>query len=232
MDRLSWERWSRGFGVLFVVVVLIAFFTFGSQPKVDDSGSDIVSFFDGDRGRILTGLVIFAFSFVILAWFIGAIANALRIAGEGRLAVTAIVLAAVFIGVQFLTATLVAGLATSIAGASADDENLLRALNTLSWSADAVSSFPLAGAVLAASVGLNRSRLLPSWHLWLGVVAAILIVLRGTNWASDGFWAPSGDYAFITIIAGLGWTLVTSVLLFRAPVTEEAAPPRPATAAV
>jgi hypothetical protein len=231
MDRLSWERWSRGSGVLFVVVVLIAFFTFGDQPKVGDSGSEIVSFYDGDRGRILTSLVIFALSFVILAWFVGAIANALGVAGEGRLAATAIILTAVFIGIQFMTAMLVGGLATSIAGASADNEDLLRALNTLSWSADALSAFPLAGAIMAASAGLYRARLLPSWHIWLGVVAAILIVLRGTNWASDGFWAPSGDYTFISIIAGLGWTLVTSALLFRAPITEEAPPPRPAAAA-
>jgi hypothetical protein len=231
MDGMSWERWSRGFGVLFVVVVLIAFFTFGDQPKVDDSANDIVSFYDGDRGRILTGLAIFALSFVILAWFVGAIVNALRIAGEGRLAATAIVLTAVFIGVQFLSGTLIGGLATSIAGASADDANLLRALNTMAWSADALAAFPLAGAILAASVGLNRARVLPSWHVWLGFVAAILIVLRGTNWASDGFWAPSGEYTFISIIAALGWTLVTSVLLFRAPITEEAPPPRPATVA-
>ena len=231
MDKSSWERWSRGFGVLFVVVVVIAFFLFGEQPKVDDSASDIRSFYDGDRGRILASLVIFALSFVILAWFVGAVANALRIAGEARLAATAVVLVAVFIGVQFLVGTLVGGLATSIAGGSADDERLLQALNTLAWSADVLAAFPLAGVILAASAGLNRGRLLPSWHIWLGVAAAILIALRGTNWASDGFWAPSGDYAFISIIAGLGWTLVTSALLFRAPITEEAPPPRPAAAA-
>jgi hypothetical protein len=231
MDKSSWERWSRGFGVLFVVVVVIAFFLFGEQPKVDDSASDIRSFYDGDRGRILASLVIFALSFVILAWFVGAVANALQIAGEARLAATAVVLVAVFIGVQFLVGTLVGGLATSIAGGSADDERLLQALNTLAWSADVLAAFPLAGVILAASAGLNRGRLLPSWHIWLGLAAAVLIVLRGTNWATDGFWAPSGDYAFISIIAGLGWTLVTSALLFRAPITEEAPPPRPAPAA-
>jgi hypothetical protein len=230
MDRLSWERWSRGFGVLFVVVVLIAFFTFGDQPKVDDSASDITSFYDGDRGRILVGLVLFALSFVILAWFVGAIANALRTAGEGRLAATVILLTAVFVGIQFMTGMLVGGLSHSIAGNSASSEDLLRALNTMAWSADALSSIPLAGAILAASAGL--ALLLPSWHIWLGLVAAILIVLRGTNWASDGFWAPSGDYALITIAAALLWTLVTSVLLYRAPIAEEPTmTPRPATTA-
>jgi hypothetical protein len=229
MDRVYWERWTRGFGVIFVVVVLIAFFTFGDQPKIDDSVDDIISFYDGDRSRILVGLVIFAFSFVILAWFVGALANALRIAGEGRLAATAIMLVAVGIGVQFMAGMLIGGLSQSIAGTSGADEGVLRALNTLAWSADALAAIPFAGSVLAASVGLNRARLLPSWHLWLGLVAGVVVALRGTNWASDGFWSPSGDYSFVTIIAILAWTLVTSILLYRAPITEEA--PRPSMAA-
>ena len=231
MDSVSWERWSRGFGVLFVILAVIAFFTFGDQPKVDDPASDLVSFYDGDRGRVMTGLVIFAVAFIILAWFVGAIANVLRRAGEGRLAATTILLVAVFIGIQFMTGMLLGALAHSVAGfAQADD--LIRAFNNLAWSADALSAFPLAGSILAASVGLNRARIVPGWHIWLGLVAAILIFLRGTNWASDGFWAPSGEYGFVSIASALVWTLVTSILLYRAPIVEEPTAARPGTAAV
>jgi hypothetical protein len=230
MDRLAWERWSRGFGVLFVVVAIVAFILFGDQPKVGESGNSIVSFYDGDRGRILVGLVLYVGAFVLLAWFVGALVNALRVAGEGRLGATTLLLTGLAIGMQLVGAAIVGALSSTVARAGADDAELLRALNNLAWSVDAIAALPLGGAVLAASVGLNRSRLLPSWHVWFGVAAAILIVLRGTNWARDGFWAPSGDYAFITIIAALAWILVTSALLYRAPITEEPAA-RPAMAA-
>jgi hypothetical protein len=54
----------------------------------------------------------------------------------------------------------------------------------------------------------------------------VLVLLHGTNWATSGFWSPTGGYLFITVIAGLGWTLITSVLLYtKVPVTA-AAPER------
>jgi hypothetical protein len=82
---------------------------------------------------------------------------------------------------------------------------------------DNLSAFALAGTIAAASVGLARARLLPAWFLWFGLGAALLVVLHGTNWADDGFWSPGGGYLIVVVAAGLLWTIVTSVLLFRAP---------------
>ena len=36
-----------------------------------------------------------------------------------------------------------------------------------------------------------------------------------TNWASDGFWSPTGEYLFVLIPVTLLWILVTSVILVR-----------------
>jgi hypothetical protein len=51
---------------------------------------------------VLAGLTIFAFSFIPLFWFIGAIANALRLSGESRLAATAVGLLAGWAGAQLV----------------------------------------------------------------------------------------------------------------------------------
>lgn len=93
---------------------------------------------------------------------------------------------------------------------------MLQAINSLSWSADAFSSFLVAGVTLAATIGLWRAAIVPQWFGWLGLVATVVIALRGTNWASDGFWSPSGGYLYVSLVAGLGWVIVASVLLFRA----------------
>jgi hypothetical protein len=214
-------------GVVFVVLAIVAFAIFGEQPKAGDAAADVVSFYRDDGGRVLTAVTIFGFAALALFWFVGAVVNTLRVAGEGRLGATALALTAVWFAMQFSTLALTAGLAVTIADTA--DESVTQALNTISLSADNVGAFPLAGAFLAVSVGLARARILPAWYTWFGLAAAVLVVLHGTNWASSGFWSPGGAYVWITVLTALVWTLVTSVLLFRAPIGEEA--PRPAMAA-
>jgi hypothetical protein len=228
MASVNWERVARGAGVGFVVALIAAFIVMGEQPKVGDSAQQIVSFYDGDRGRVLTGLVIFAIAFVLLLWFVGAVANALREAGEGRLAATTIAFAAVFVGIQAVSGATIGALSLNVAATG--DEGVVRALNTLAWSTDVIAAFPLAGVIAAASVGLMRSGILPGWYGLVGIAAAILAVLHGTNWSTDGFWSPSGGYLWVTIIAALAWALITSILLYAAAPTAERAPGRaPAT---
>ena len=227
MTAASWERWARGMGVVFAVLALIAFLTFGEAPKLADSAEDVASFYRDHSGRVLTGLTIFGFSFLPLYWFVGALANALRLSGEGRLAATAIAFLAAWAGAQFVFMASAAPLAVSLADTA--NPEVIQALNGLGLAIDNVSAFALAGGILAASVGLARARLLPDWFLWFGLVAAVLVVLHGTNWADEGFWSPGGGYVVVVVAAGLLWTTVTSVLLFRAPLIEDpAARPRQA----
>jgi hypothetical protein len=216
---VNWERWGRASGLGFVVLFIVSFLVLGEAPKVDDSAGEIASFYDGDRGRVLTAIVIFGLAFFLLLWFVGTVANALREAGEGRLAATSIAMGATFVTLQAMTGAVTATLAHSAAGQG--DAGVVQALNTLSWSIDAISAFPLAGFILAASVGLSRAAVLQSWFVWAGIVAAGLAVLHGTNWAESGFWSQTGGYVFITIIAALAWLALASVLLYlRAPVAE------------
>jgi hypothetical protein len=58
--------------------------------------------------------------------------------------------------------------------------------------------------------------MIPRWLSVAGLGVAVLFVLRLTNWASDGFWSPTGEYLFILIPLTLLWILVTSVILVRA----------------
>jgi hypothetical protein len=211
---MNWERWARGSGIGFVVFLIVGFMLFGDAPKVDASGSDVATFYSDHSGRILTAVPIIGIGFVLFLWFAGAIANALRESGQGRLAATTLALAGALVGLQFVVQALGATLAFNVADAG--DEGVLQAVNSLSWSADAFSSFLVAGVTLAATMGLWRAAIVPQWFGWFGLAATVLIALRGTAWASDGFWSPSGGYLYISLVAGLGWVIVASVLLFRA----------------
>ena len=225
MANVNWERLARATGIVFVVLALSAFLVIGNQPKVGDSSTDIASFYTDHRSRVLTGIVLFGFAFLALIWFVGAVANTLRQAGEGRLAATGIVLAAVWVALQASVTMVAGGLALNIAAAG-DDGGVLVALNTLTWTGDVFAAFLLAGLFAATTIGLVRAKILPSWYGWLGLVATLAAVLRATNWARDGFWSPSGDYIIVMIVTGLAWTLVTSILLVRRSPATEGTPER------
>lgn len=212
MTNVNWERWARVSGIGFVVLFIVAFLTYGTPPKVNGSTGDIVGFFDGHRGRVLASMILFGIAFLLLLWFVGAVANTLREAGEGRVAATTIGLGATFVGIQAISGSIAAGLAYNIAISGGN--GIVRAMNTLISTTQVISSYPLAGLILVVSAALWRTKTVPEWYSWLGTASAVLVLLHGTNWATSGFWSPTGGYLWVTLIAWLAWTTVTSWLLY------------------
>ena len=225
MTEMQWERWARGSGIGFAVLLVVGFTLFGDAPKVDASGSEVATFYGDHGGRILAGAALIAVGFVLFIWFAGAISNALRQAAQGRLAATMLAIAGAIVGLQFVVQAMSASLALNVA--EAGDEGVLQALNTFAWSADALDAFLLAAFIAAATVGLRRASIVPRWFGWVGIVAAGIVALRGTNWGSDGFWSPSGGYLYVMLPVGLAWIILTSILLVRATPAVEAAPESP-----
>jgi hypothetical protein len=75
MGSFNWERNWCGAGVVFAVLIIVASVIYGSQPKVGASADKLVSFYDGDRTRILIATVFFCFSFLELLWFGAALSS-------------------------------------------------------------------------------------------------------------------------------------------------------------
>lgn len=213
MGAVNWERWARGGGVAFVVLTVIAFIVGGEAPTVSDSTEDLISYYDGDRGKVLVSSFIFGLALLFFLWFAAAIANLLRETGEGRLGALVTAGTTAFVALQLALTGIGASLAYSIAGQG--EAGIVKALFDLQWMLDIFAAFASIGFFLAASIGLMRIRLVPAWLGWGGVGAAGLFLLRSTNWARDGFWSPTGGYVFILIAVALLWILTTSILLFR-----------------
>ena len=94
-------------------------------------------------------------------------------------------------------------------------------LSDFAWAGLVVSSFPRAMLIMSGSFGLWRARLISNATFAGGVAFVVLVLLGGTTWASDGFWAPDGAYSrIVSPILGLLWVLAASrVLLSRSPAT-------------
>jgi hypothetical protein len=231
MINVNWERLWRGSGIAFVVMFVLAYVIYGDQPKVGAPADELVSFYDGDRGRILVASVLFGGAVLFMLWFAAAIASTLRDAGLGGWAAAATASSAALAAVFFVLITVSAALAYSIAGSG--NEAITAGLNDLAWTLVVMAAFPAAMLIMAGTFGLWRAGIISDALFWAGLAAVVLVLLGGTTWASDGIWAPDGAYSrFISPIIGLAWITVISGLLFtRGPSTarpsERAAIPVP-----
>jgi hypothetical protein len=77
--------------------------------------------------------------------------------------------------------------------------------------------------VMAGSFGLQRAGIISKAAFAAGVAAVVLVLLGGTTWARDGFWAPDGAYAIVSGIIFYVWLAVVSAFLaMRSPSTARA----------
>jgi hypothetical protein len=226
----NWERLWRSAGIQFVVLFVVAWIIYGDQPKVGASVGKLVSFYDGDRTRILIATVILGLAVLNLLWFAAALTSALRDAGQGGWGTAATASSAALGALFFVLMTVGAGLAYSIAGSG--NTALTSGLNDFAWVCTVIVSFPAAMLIMAGSFGLWRAGMISNTLFSAGVAAVLLVLAGGTTWASDGFWAPDGAYSrFVSPIIALVWVAAVSGFLVRSLATarapERAAVPAP-----
>jgi hypothetical protein len=208
---LDWERTWRGAGVGFVVLIIIASVFYGSQPKLGASPAELVSFFHGDRTRILIATVIFCLSFLELLWFGAALASVLRDADKGVWAAAAIASSATMGAILFVRMTVRAALAFTIAGTGSPF--VTSGLADFAYVLTVLWFFPAAMFVMSGAFGLRQAGMISNRFLTAGVLAVVVALLGGTTWASDGFWAPDGAYSLISAFVVFLWIAVLSGFL-------------------
>jgi hypothetical protein len=219
MKPTDWQRVWRGAGIQFLVFFIVAAIVRGTQPKIGASADTLVGFYDGDSTRILIATVVFGFAFLNLMWFGAAISSALRDAGMAGWGAAATAASTAFAGIWFVVLTINAALAYSIAGYG--NTTLTSGLNDLVWVLLVLSAFPTGMLIMSGSFGLWRAGILSNRGFALGVTAMALVLLRATNWASDGFWAPDGAYsAYVATSVMALWVIgISRVLLAQRPAT-------------
>ena len=210
----DWERNWRGSGIFFAVASVIGWVIYGSQPHVGSSAAELISFYDGDRTRVLIGSALLALNVLNLLWFAAALTSVLRDAGRGGWG-SAVTAASAALGtVLFVLYTLSLALAYSIAGSG--NTQVTSGLNDLSWALTVVVSFPTAMLIMAGSFGLWRSGIISNTAFAVGVTAMLLVLAGASAWAGGGVWAPDGAYLqYFTPFVFLAWIAVVSAFLRR-----------------
>jgi hypothetical protein len=192
-------------GILFVVLVIVAFAVGGETPDVDDSARKVVDFYvDNDsQQQIAAGLL--ALGCVALLFFLGSLRMALRAAAgdEGGLS-TVVLVGGLMIAVGV---SIFAGITFTL-GDAADDlpASATQALNAL----NSDLFFPLAVGTAVFNLGLALAVLrhggLPRPLAWLALVVGIAGL------------TPAGFFAFLATGIVVVWASI--VLAMQATATD------------
>jgi hypothetical protein len=216
MSTKFWDRLWRSAGIQFVILFLIAYFIYGDQPNVGSSPDTLVSFYDGNRARILIATFILGMAILNLLWFAAAIRSALRDAGQDGWGAAVTASSAALGGVLFVLMTVDAALAYKIAGSRND--TFISGLSDVAWVGIVLTSFPRAMLIMAGTFGFWRAGMISNALFGAGVAVVVLVLLGGTTWAASGIWAPDGAYSrFISPIVGIAWIVMISGILLRSP---------------
>lgn len=220
MMTWNWDRIAAGTGIGAVALFIVGFILVGDAPKLDDPASKITAYYSDHRGKLVAAAILFGLAGLLFTWFLGALSTALRGAGQARLAATAFGGGVVFLGVLLLIVMATGAIVLVVQ--EGGDEGAAQALSQLTWAGEVMIAWPAAALAGATAAAVLRSGILPQWYAWAGGLAALVLVLGGTTWARDGFWAPDGAFGMITFVVFLAWTLVTSGLLLmrRVPAAE------------
>ena len=189
-------RWAPLTGVVFVVLVVVAFAIGGETPDADESTQEVVSFYtDHDSGQMVSAAFL-AWSSLFLLFFAGYMRALLREGEE-----TGILSAVSFAGAIVLAVGMLAfGGFTFTLGDVADklDPAALQALNAL----NSDFFFPVAIGtgtfMIATGLALVRRPELPAWLAWVAIVIGIVAI------------TPIGFFGFLLMML---WVLVVSVML-------------------
>lgn len=165
-------------GLQSVVFFLIAYFIYGDLPKVGSPPDTLVSFYDGNRMRILIATFILGFALLNLLWFAAAVRNVLSEAGQDGWGAAVTAASAAVGGVFFVLVSIGAGLAYKTAGSG--NPTFTSGLHDAAWACFVFSSFPRAMLIMAPTFGLWRAGIMSSGLFAVGVGAVILGLLGGT----------------------------------------------------
>jgi uncharacterized protein DUF4386 len=180
-------RWGGFAGLAFVVLALLGRFLPGNPPTVDDSQSTITSWLADNRTSILTASLCWAAAAGLVIWFASAFAEAMRERYERTDVHLALLAGSVLVGgAIFVNAALTAATAFGISGR---DAGLTMMMYQVTAVMTTMIGFAATLPLAAAGFGVLRTRLMPNWLGYLGLLAAVVTFI-----GAFGVFADSGAF--------------------------------------
>ena len=212
MRNVNWDKVAASSGIAFVVLFVVSFLLPGQPPDPGDSQATWVAYTLDKTKELKISAMLFGLALVAFIWFMGSLGTALREAGEQRLAAVAFGSGVATAAIALVATSFQAAMAWRIA---ANEPTLTRAFADIQWAVMTLASFTVAAFIFATAIASWRARIFPPWYNIGSDIVALAVLFAGGALRYDGFYSPTGGYAFITLIASLVWIIVTSVFVMR-----------------
>jgi hypothetical protein len=196
----SWARYAPLSGLLAVALLVASIIVTGfDSVDSNDSTQKVVDFWSDNDSKQVAGAFIGALATVPLLWFLGSLRSALRTGegGTGRLSAIAYAGGIVLAATAAVDSSIQFAVAESVGDVPAGVTQTLSVLYS-----DFFLGFPigLGTLLLASSLAILRTKVLPAWLGWVALLLGIVSL------------TPVGFFAFLVVLA---WIAVVSVVLFQ-----------------
>lgn len=191
-----WERLAAGLGILFVVLQVAAGTMLAGAPALDAPSPQIQRYLVDDGVNVLVAATLATLAAFFGLWFLGSLRTFLERAegAPGRLSKVAFGAGLVTITMATTASLPTVALAWDDTAALAEP-GLLRAV----WNLNTLALVPIGSSAgvfcLAIALVILRSRVLPAWLGWIGVLAAVAGVIATFYLVADDPDSPLGTPA-------------------------------------
>lgn len=196
----SWARYAPLSGLLFVALIVASIVVTGfDSVDSDDSVQKIVDFWKDNDSQQITGAILGAVAGVPFLWFLGSLRSAFQEAegGTGRLSSIAYAGGIVLLGFALVDGAIQFAVAESAGDVPPGVTHTLSVLY-----GDFFFGFPvgIGTLLLASSLVILRTKVLPAWLGWVSFVLGVLTL------------TPAGFFVFLVVLV---WIAIVSVMLYQ-----------------
>lgn len=208
-------RWGGIAGLAFLVLAFLASLLPGSPPSVADSRDTISTFVTDGRTQLLFSALLYAAAAGLVIWFSAAFAEAIREREDRSDVHMALLAGSVLVGGAIFT--LGAATAVMAYGAKTLPVFMTVAVFKGTMVVGTLIGFAAALPLAAAGIGVLRTRVMPNWLGYIGLVAAGISILAGFGVFFDtGMYAPGGALMpYVSLVAGGVFVLCASIFMVR-----------------
>ncbi|HSV40588.1 MAG TPA: DUF4386 family protein [Nocardioidaceae bacterium] len=208
-------RWGGFAGLAFLFFAFLGALLPGTPPRVTATDTEIIAYIKDHETGLLLAALMFAASAGLVIWFSAALAEALRERDERSDVHMALLAGSVLVaGSMFMGAAGSAAMTYGIDNRSPElTVMMFEGLMVLYALSGLTAVLPIA----AAGVGVLRTKMLPNWLGYLGLVSAAVSALGALAvFAQTGDYVPGGPFmSWISLLAGGVFVLCASIFMVR-----------------
>jgi hypothetical protein len=212
MDDDKWERWASWGGVLFAILSIVVFALPGEPAKTSATTPEIARYVTDKSDELRWAAFVGGLAVIALLWWLGSVWRLLRRAegGTPRLTIVAVGGALVASVLILVEGVILAAIPVTDAALNPAEQQTFYVIGT---NLGMATIFGFATFIGAFSVVIIRTRVMPVWLGWVGMLIAVVAVFGGgtiTTTRDVFFFA-----AFAAFMGLVLWVLVISILMLR-----------------